>query len=50
MNGPIVGKAFLPGVGLCYVEEGSGGDVLVLRSIKTGAGYSRHRAAIQWRK
>ena len=49
MAGLILGKAYIDGLGVCYVEEGKTKDFFTLRHTVTGYSYSRTRASVNWR-
>ena len=49
MGNLILGKAYIPGLGVCYVEEGKTPEFFTLRHVKTGFTYSRTRASVNWR-
>jgi hypothetical protein len=50
MGDRVLGKAYLPCEGMCWVEPSTHNDIFVLRSMQTGETFSRARANIQWRR
>ena len=45
----VIGRAYVKGVGMHYVEAGASKDFFTLRHIGTGECRFMHRDRIQWR-
>lgn len=50
MGGMIVGKAYVPGYGLCYVEATEKKDFFVTQTIHAGIRHWVSRDRVQWRR
>lgn len=49
VTGKVLGRAYIPGIGMAWVSEAESPNYLVLTSVDTGREYHRARANVMWR-